>query len=175
MNLAVLLQVAILFGSLSLVSFGGSNAVLPQMHRDAVEEKHWMTDREFADAFAIAEAAPGPSSLVVSLIGLDAAGIPGAIVAVLAMFGPPSILVYASSRGWERFRDSPWRIAAERGLAPISLGLIVASGVTIARAADHGLAAFGVTAVATVLLVWTRVSPLLVMAGAAALGLLGLL
>ena len=175
MKLTTLLQVASLFASLSLVSFGGSNATLPQMHRDAVQEMHWMTDRQFADSFAIAEAAPGPSSLVVSLIGLAAGGVPGAIVAVLAMFGPPSILVYFSSRGWERFRDSPWRIAAERGLAPISLGLIVASGVTIARAADHGLAAFAVTAVATVLLVWTRVSPLLVMAVAAALGFLGVI
>jgi chromate transporter len=174
MNLSTLLRVAALFASLSLVSFGGGNAIIPQMHHDAVTVEGWMDDRTFADIFAISEAAPGPSSLIVTLIGLKAAGIPGALVAVIAMLVPSSILVFLATRGWERFRDSPWRIAAERGLAPISLGLIAASGVTIARASDHGPAAYAVTAVATVLLVWTKVNPLMVMAAAALLGILGI-
>ena len=152
MSAQTLLRIAALFASLSLVSFGGGNAIIPQMHHDAVSVEGWMTDRQFADVFAISEAAPGPSSLIVTLIGLKAGGIPGALVAVVAMLAPSSIVVFFAMKGWERFRDSPWRIAAERGLAPISLGLIVASGVTIARAADHGPAAWAVTIVATMLL-----------------------
>ncbi len=179
MTLATLLRLVLVFGSLSLVSFGGGNAVLPAIRDDSVEVYGWLSDRQFADAFAIAQAAPGPSSLVVGLIGLKAGGVVGvggvlgAVVATLAMLLPSSLLAYGASRAWERFRDSRWRIAAERGLAPITVGLVLASGLTVARASDHGPAAWAVTAAATWLLVRTRINPLLVMACAALLGLLG--
>lgn len=168
-----LVRLTILFGSLSLVSFGGGNTVLPAMHQEAVTAQHWLTDRQFADLFALAQAAPGPSSLIVSLIGFSAAGILGAVVATVAMLGPSGALVYAACRGWERLRDNPWRTAIERGLVPVTVGLVFASALTVTRAADHGAAAYVLTAVATVVLARTRVSPLVVMAGAALLGLLG--
>lgn len=169
-----LVRLLVLFASLSLVSFGGGNAVLPEMHRQAVVVEGWLTDRQFADLFAISQAAPGPSSLIVALIGLKAAGLLGAVVATLAMFGPSCTVVFVASRAWERFHDSKWRIAAERGLAPVTVGLIFASGLTIVRASDHSPMAFAITAAATLLLVRTRTNPLLVMVGAALLGALGL-
>jgi chromate transporter len=168
-----LARLALLFGSLSLVSFGGGNTVLPAMHRGAVTAQHWLTDRQFADLFALAQAAPGPSTLLVSLIGFAAAGIPGAAVATLAMLGPSAALVYAASRGWTRLRESRWRPAIEHGLAPVTVGLVFAGALTVTRAADHGPAAYVLTGAATAALAWTRISPLLVMAGAAFLGLLG--
>ena len=171
---STLARLAILFGSLSLVSFGGGNTVVPAMHRDAVTVEHWLSDRQFADLFALAQAAPGPSSLFVSLIGFAAAGIAGAVVATLAMLAPSCALMYAASRGWERLRATRWRTAIERGLAPVTVGLVFATALTITRAADHGPAAYVLTAVATLALLRTRVNPLLVMGGAAALGLLGL-
>jgi hypothetical protein len=99
---STLVRLSMLFGSLSLVSFGGGNTVLPAMHREAVEAQHWLTDRQFADLFALAQAAPGPSSLLVSLIGFAAAGITGAVVATVAMLGPSCALVYGACQGWER-------------------------------------------------------------------------
>lgn len=179
MSAPTLWRLVALFGSLSLVSFGGSNAVLPEMHRAAVDRYGWLSDQQFADIFAISQAAPGPSSLIVGLVGLKAGGLGvsgwlGALVAVLAMLGPSCVLTYAACRAWERFRDSRWRVAAERGLAPITVGLVLASGVTVARASDHGPVAWAVTAVATWVLARTRVSPLAVMAVAALLGALGL-
>jgi chromate transporter len=174
MNGGVLTRLVAVFGSLSLVSFGGGNTVLPEMHRQAVTVQGWLTDRQFADVFAIAQAAPGPSSLIVGLIGLRAAGLAGALVATLAMLGPTCVLTYGASRIWERLHDSRLRIAVERGLAPVTVGLVFASAVTIARAADHGPAAVLVTAVATVLLVRTKLNPLVIMAGAGLLGVLGL-
>ncbi len=170
-----LVRLTILFGSLSLVSFGGGNTVLPAMHHEAVEARHWLTDRQFADLFALAQAAPGPSSLIVSLIGFAAAGITGTVVATLAMLLPSGALVYAACRGWERLRESPWRPAIQHGLAPVTVGLVFASALTVTRAADHHAAAYVVTAAATALLAWTEISPLIVMAGAAALGLLGVI
>ena len=168
-----LVRIAILFGSLSLVSFGGGNAVLPAMHHDAVTVEHWLTDREFADVFTIAQAAPGPSSLIVGLIGLRAAGVAGALVATLAMLGPSCLVMFGVCRVWDRFRETKWRVAFEKGLAPVAVGLVFASALTVMRAADHGPAGYLLTAVATVLFAATGVNPLLVMAAAGMLGALG--
>ncbi len=170
----VYLQLVLLFGSLALVSFGGGNTVLPEMHQQAVARYGWLTDRQFADCFAISQAAPGPSSLIVGLIGLKAAGIPGALVAALAMYLPPAVLTWLASRAWNRSREAKWRVAVEHGLAPVTVGLIFASGLTIARASDHSVMAWVLTAVATFLLVRTKVNPLLVMAAAGLLGWMGL-
>ncbi|TMA52606.1 MAG: chromate transporter [Deltaproteobacteria bacterium] len=169
-----LARLAVLFGSLSLVSFGGGNTVVPAMHHEAVTSQHWLTDRQFADLFALAQAAPGPSSLIVALIGFAAAGIAGAVVATLAMLAPSCTVMFGTCRAWDRLRASPWHTAIERGLAPVTVGLVFATALTITRAADHGPAGYALTALATLLLVRTSVSPLIVMAAAAALGLLGL-
>jgi chromate transporter len=169
-----LLTVLRVFASLSLVSVGGGNTVLPEIHRTAVHDEQWMTDQQFADIYAISEAAPGPSSMISSLVGFKAAGLPGAALAMLGILGPSSLLMYVACLTWERFRTAKWRIAFERGLAPVSLGLLFSSGVTIVRSSDHTAVAYAITAIAMVVLVRTKVSPLLIMAGAGALGALGL-
>lgn len=174
MNSGTLLHLMVMFTSLSLLSFGGTNTVLPEMHRQAVTGYHWLTDQQFASIFAISQASPGPSSLIVSLVGLKAAGWVGALVATLAMFTPSAVVTFAASRAWERFRDAKWRIAAEKGLAPITVGLLLASGLVITRAADHGWSAIMLTAATTILLVTTRMNPLFIMAAAGILGGLGL-
>jgi chromate transporter len=174
MNSGTLLQLIVMFGSLSLLSFGGTNTVLPEMHRQAVTVNHWLTDQEFASVFAISQAAPGPSSLIVSLVGLKAASWVGALVATVAMFGPPLVLTFVASRAWEHFREAKWRIAAEKGLAPITVGLLLASGLVITRAADHDWSAIMLTGAATILLVTTRLNPLFIMAAAGILGGLGI-
>ena len=171
---STLLRVAVVFASLSLVSLGGGNTVLPEIHRAAVHDNNWMTDQQFAAIYAIAEAAPGPSSMIVSLVGLKAAGIVGALVAVLAILGPSSLLMYVACRTWNRFRDAKWRIAFERGLGPVSLGLLFSSGWTVVKTSDHTPVAYAITAIACFLLVRTKISPLLIMGVAGVLGALGL-
>jgi len=71
----ILVALALQFAGLSLVAFGGANAVIPEIHRQAVEVHHWMTDQDFASLFAIAQAAPGPNFLVTTLVGWKAAGL----------------------------------------------------------------------------------------------------
>ena len=97
MNGGTLLQLIVVFGSLSLLSFGGTNTVLPEMHRQAVSVQHWLTDLQFASIFAISQASPGPSRLIVSLVGLKAAGWLGALVATVAMFTPSALVTFAAS------------------------------------------------------------------------------
>ena len=171
---STLLTIAAVFASLSLVSVGGGNTVLPEIHRAAVQREQWMTDQQFADIYAISEAAPGPSSMISSLVGYKAAGLPGALVAIAAILGPSSLLMYIACLTWERFRTAKWRIAFERGLAPVSLGLLFSSGFTVLRSSDHSLVAYAISAVTMLLLVRSKISPLLVMAAAGILGALGL-
>jgi len=173
-GLSTLWRIAAVFLSLSLVSLGGGNTILPEIHRAAVHDNQWMTDSQFAAIYAIAEAAPGPSSMIVSLVGLKAGGLLGALVAVAAILGPSSLLMYVACRTWDRFRDAKWRIAFERGLGPVSLGLLFASGLTVVRSSDHTPAAYAITAISCLLLVRTKISPLLIMAAAGLLGAFGL-
>jgi chromate transporter len=174
MSAGTMLALIAVFGSASLMSFGGGSIVLPQLYRQAVATHAWITDKQFAAVYAIAQGAPGPSTgLLAGLIGLEAAGLVGALVAAAAMLVPGAALMYVAALGWERFRASRWRLAVEKGLAPISMGLLFAAGVIIVRAADHGWSAMLVTAATTAILVFTRVNPLVIMAGAGLLGWLG--
>ena len=98
-----------------------------------------MTDRQFADLFAIAQAAPGPNIIIVTLIGYQVAGIAGALVATLAMCGPACVLTYYVARVFDRFRDAKWRVVIQAGLVPVSVGLFAAGAFIIARAADRDM------------------------------------
>ena len=82
------------FGLLSLFAIGGAAAAIPEMHRIAVDLRHWMTDAQFADAFAISRLSTGPNILIVTLIGYQVAGVAGGLVATLAMCGPTAVVAY---------------------------------------------------------------------------------
>jgi chromate transporter len=168
-----LFHVLILFSSLSLLSIGGGNTVIPEMHRKAVDSYSWMTDNQFANLFAISQAAPGPSILLVTLVGYKAAGITGAVLATLAMIVPAGLLVYLVSRLWSRSADSPLRLAIEHGFAPLTVGLVLASGWVMSKAADHDWRAWILTAACTVLCTTTKANPILIVGGAALIGWLG--
>ena len=113
---------------LAMVAFGGASALLPEVHRLVVEQRHWMDESTFAQLFAIAQAAPGPNLLVFSLIGWQVAGLAGAVAATLGFCLPMSLVVFVLFRHWERFRQSPWRAAVQTGVAPLAVGLVCASG-----------------------------------------------
>ena len=161
-----LLQIAAMFSVLSLLAFGGGAAVLPDMQRQAVEVHHWVTSREFLDMFALSRAIP-PGSMIVVLIGQRAAGILGGLVALLAMFGPSSLLAFAVGRLWHRAGGAAWRETLEQALAPVSIGVTIASGIALARSSEHDWATYAVTAATTLLLALTRLHPLIVMGAGA--------
>jgi chromate transporter len=169
----VLWTMAVRFALLSLFAIGGANAAIPEMHRLAVDVHHWMSDRQFADMFAIAQVSPGPNVIIVTLIGYHVAGIAGAAVATLAMTGPTCVVAFLIARVWDRFKEARWRIAIQAGLVPVSLGLMAASAYVIARATDQSLLATAITAVTAVLAYFTRINPLWAFAIAGALGLTG--
>jgi chromate transporter len=173
MNDNPLLAIFGYFALLSLFAVGGANAAIPEMHRIAVEVMHWMSDRQFADSFAIAQLSPGPNVIIVTLIGYHVAGFAGAGVATVAMCGPTCLLSFFAARTWDRFKDAPWRIAIQAGLVPVSLGLIAASAFVLARAADKNIYAVLVTALTVVVASLTRANPLWLFAVGGLLGLSG--
>ena len=100
-----LFALAIVFAPLSLLSFGGGNAVLADIAHQSIAH-HWTTEREFSDLFALSRATPGPGSMLATLIGWRAAGIPGALVATIAFYLPSALLVLGAARVWGRWRGS---------------------------------------------------------------------
>jgi len=94
----ILIMLAVQFAIMSLLALGGANAVVPEMHRQAVELRGWMSDREFTDMFAMSQAAPGPNVMLVTLIGYHVAGVAGAVVTTLAMCGPTAVLAHFLGR-----------------------------------------------------------------------------
>jgi len=158
---------------LSSISFGGFPTVLPDVH-NFVTANGWVTDREFADFFAISQVVPGPNMiLMMSFVGLKVGGIPGAILSALATFGPPCLMYYIAYRLWNRFRDRPWQQMVRRGLAPLTIGLVIAGGYMMARAADIGWQSALVTAAAIAVMLGTRLNPLWILAAGGVLGGLG--
>jgi chromate transporter len=168
----MLFDLARQFLTLSLLSIGGANAIIPEIHLRVVEIEHWMTDADFSEMFALSQAAPGPNVLIVSLIGWKAAGVAGALVAMLAMCAPSSLLTYHFANVWEHFREAPLRIAIQTALAPVTVGLIGASGYVLTRMIDHEWLAYVVTGTTLILALTTRLHPLWMLAAAAVLGAL---
>jgi chromate transporter len=173
-NPPTLAALALFFAPLSLLAVGGANAVIPEMHRQAVDVAGWMSDRQFAELFAIAQVAPGPNIIIVTLIGFHVAGVAGALVATAAMVGPSCVLTYFAGRTWERFRHARWRIVIQAGLVPVSVGLIAASAFVVARTADVSWVAVVLTLATAAVGYFTRIHPLWMFAAAAAVGYAGL-
>ena len=169
--LTLLLQ----FALISLMAIGGANTAVPEIHRQAVEVHHWINDRNFSELFAIAQASPGPNIVFVTLIGNHVAGIPGAVVTTVAMVAPTSLCTYFAVRVFDRFKEKAWRDIVQAGLVTVTIGVVAASALIVARGADTDWKTLLITIATFVLAYKTRVTPLLPLGIAAALGLSGFL
>ena len=160
----------------SSISFGGFPTVLPDVRNFVVSTHGWMTDQEFADLFAIAQSIPGPNMiLMMSFVGWRVWGFPGAVVSAFATFGPPCTMYFAAYRIWDRFRDAPWQRIVRLGLVPVVMGLVIASGVVMARAADISWRGVAVTTAAAAIMLATRFNSMWLILVGGAFGGLGLL
>jgi chromate transporter len=154
-----LISLVLTFAPLSLVAFGGGQAVVADIQHQTVAVHGWLTGRDFTDIFAISRAAPGPSTLIVALIGWQVAGFWGALVGILAIFIPSSLVVYALGTWWIRHRGSTWTNAIERGLAPVAVGLIFAGALAVIQASSVDALRLGTVAVAAAVLYFTKLGP----------------
>jgi chromate transporter len=169
---ALVMQLALL----SAISFGGFPTVLPDVRAFVVTAHGWMTDQDFTNIFAMAQAIPGPNMiLMMGLVGWKVWGLPGAVASSTATFAPPCAIYFATFRLWDRFRDAGWQRSVRAGLAPVTLGLIMASGIVMGRAADASWPAVAISIAAFIGLLMTRLNPIWLLTAGGAAGGLGLL
>jgi len=167
----ILLTLVIVFTQLSVLAFGGGNAILPEMQYQVVTVHQWMTAEQFSSLFAMAQAAPGPNMMIVPLVGWHVAGPAGLLVTSLAKFGPSSIITIYALKFWERFKANPLRARFEKALKPITVGLVLVSAWLIADASAQNLLLVVIVILTAFLGVFKRIHPLWVMAVGAGLGI----
>lgn len=164
MSRLLLLALAGDFAILSLAAFGGAATIAPPLRDIVVWRRHWMSDAEFLRLYAIARAAPGPNIMIASVVGWKVAGAAGLGVATAAIIIPSSAVCLALGRLTVRYEATWFVQALKLGLAPVAVGLILASGVAIGRAADPDLVAWALTAAGAAWVLFARRNPLWILA-----------
>lgn len=167
----ILWTLVIVFTQLSVLAFGGGNAILPEMQHQVVTVHQWMTAEQFSSLFAMAQAAPGPNMMIVPLVGWHVAGPAGLLVTSLAKFGPSSIITVYVLKFWQRFKDHPLRARFEKALKPITVGLVLVSAWLIADTSAQNALLILIVILTAILGMFKKVHPLWVMALGAGLGI----
>jgi chromate transporter len=167
-----LIELGLYFGLLSLISVGGLPSVMPELQRFVVDVKGWLTPADFIQAFAVGQAAPGPNVLIASLIGWKVAGLAGALVALGAMCFPAAVLAWWVAELWDRFKDSPWRLAIQRAIAPIVVAMIFSGGVVLATPDSPDWRLWLIAAASAAGMLLSKLNPLWLLAGGAIFGAL---
>ena len=155
------------FAYLSLLTMGGGMAAFPELRILTVDVHHWLTFPQLIHLYSVGQMAPGPNMMMVASIGEWVAGVPGAVAVLLAFFLPTALLTFGVGRLWIRLATWPWRVSIQQGLAPVSIGLILAGSISLAEGALTGWLAVAIAAAVFVVLLLSRVNPaLLVLCGA---------
>jgi chromate transporter len=159
---------------LSVLAIGGAITTAPEMNRFLVVDHHWMTDAQFTASVAIAQAAPGPNVLFVAVLGWNAAGPLGAFATMAGILLPSTALSLWATRWGRSRRETRGVRAFTTGLAPITIGLLLATGWVLAGPATGHVGAMLLVAGTVVFMVKTKFSPMWAVAVGALLGALGL-
>ena len=170
-------QLAMLSGAfayLSLLTVGGGMAAFPAMKVLAVDTHHWLSFTQLIHLYSIGQLAPGPNMMMVVPIGDWVGGIAGALVVLAAFFGPTAVLTFFVGRGWKKLEHWPWRHSIQQGLAPVSIGLLLAGCFTMARGAIFGVDTAAIAVGVLLILQRYKVNPAVLVLGSAVIGLLAL-
>ena len=163
-------QLALVFSYLSLLGFGGGKGIIPAMITQTVDIHHWVTNVQFSQFYAIGRVVPGPTTIMVALIGYKAAGFTGALVATVATFVPAAVVMTVVSIFWKRLDGSTWKDIIARGLAPVIIGLMWSSVFSLGKGVVDSLAMIVLTASVAVISLRTEISPAALIGASAAVG-----
>jgi chromate transporter len=158
------------FAYLSLLTVGGGMAAFPEMKILAVDEHQWLTFPQLVHLYSVGQMAPGPNMMMIVSIGEWAAGLLGAIVVVVAFFGPTSLVTLLVGRLWTRLEQWPWRKSIQDGLAPVSIGLLLAGCFSFAKGAVTGLETATICVATLLVLLNYKINPALLILAAAVIG-----
>src|SRR5581483_11697611 len=166
-----LLDLALVMSKLSLTALAGSGTIVGELGRETVAHG-WMTSQQFTAAYALSQLAPGPGSLVVIPIGYQAAGLPGALVALAAFICPTALIAAGAVAAWGRLRGAPWAQTGRTALMPVAIVLILGSVYTLARTSLNCPAVVVIGLVAFLVIWRTRVPTVAVVLGGIVLGVI---
>lgn len=129
-------HIARVFGGMSVILFGGGFVFIPLIQEVVVETLGWVKLEAFTTAIALGQITPGPILISATFIGYAVAGVLGALVATVAIFTPPALLMVLSAKLLARLKRWRWMQAALRGIRAAVVGMIVAAGAIIGQTAD---------------------------------------
>src|SRR5580698_4335067 len=160
------------FAYLSLLTVGGGMAAFPEMKLLSVEVHKWLTFPQLIHIYSVGQMAPGPNMMMIVVIGQWAGGTIGAVAVLLAFFGPTALLAFIVARLWKKLEKWPWRTSIQQGLAPVSIGLLLAGCFTMAKGAIFGVETAAIAVGVLLILQRYKVNPALLVLGGAAVGML---
>ncbi len=171
--ISALIGLFLKLSAFSLVAFGGINALLPTLYDLSVNQEQWINSQTFADYFAIAQAAPGPNLMTVTLIGWKVGGVIGAAIATLAIAWPSSIMIFFLQRSILGMRDIQKQKMIQAAAGALAVGLVLSAAWGIAIQINTNIAAHLLTLGTIAITLFTRWHPLYLIAIGGALGVLG--
>lgn len=162
------------FAYLSLLTVGGGMAAFPEMKILTVQVHKWLTFPQLIHLYSVGQMAPGPNMMMIVSIGEWAGGFLGSVITVIAFFAPTALLTFVVARLWKRLEKWPWRSSIQRGLAPVSIGLLLAGCFTMAKGAITGLETATIAVASLMILLQYEVNPALLVVASAIVGVLSL-
>ena len=133
LDAGLLTQIGLFFAKAGTFVFGSGLAIVPFLYAGTVTEHHWLTDRQFVDAVAVAMITPGPVVITTAFIGYLVAGLPGAAMAAVATFLPCYLITIVSAPHFKKWGKNPSVIAFVDGITAAAIGAIAGSVVVIAQ------------------------------------------
>lgn len=169
--------IALFFHFLALwfVAIGGPSTILPEVHRYVVDVQHLMTSAQFAEIYTLAQVAPGPNVMYVTLMGWHLAGWRGAAATTIPLLVPATTLTLLVGHLNERYPDARISRAIRSGVMPITLGLMLASATILMRAVAHDWRGYLIALLTVAVALRKSLNPLWLLAGGALAGILGFL
>jgi chromate transporter len=160
------------FAYLSILTVGGGMAAFPEMKILTVDVHKWLTFPQLIHLYSVGQMAPGPNMMMIVSIGQWAGGILGAIAVLGAFFGPTAVLAFIVAKGWKKLEKWPWRTSIQRGLAPVSIGLLLAGCFSMAKGAITGTETAAIAVAVLLILLQYKVNPALLVLASAGVGIL---
>lgn len=163
------------FSYLSILTVGGGMAAFPEMKVLTVEVHKWLTFTQLIHIYSLGQMAPGPNMMMIVVIGQWSAGLLGAVVVLVAFFGPTAVLAYIVAKAWKKLANWPWRDSIQQGLAPVSIGLLLAGCFSMAKGAITGVETASIAVATLLILLQYKINPALLVVGGAVVGLFSFL
>ena len=167
----LLIQLFLIFAKMGAVTFGGGYAMLPILHRELVDNRHWAKEEELMDYYALGQVTPGMIAVnVATFIGLKLKGFPGGLFATLAVITPSMIIITVIAMFLTEFEENPYVIHAFAGIRACVCILILDAVVKLGKKSVHDKRTLFIYLLILAIALFAPVSPVISVIAAAVIG-----